>query len=53
MFFPVLFSFTIGTGVGVYVAQNYHVPNVQWWLQQTADIIRRMERQARKSEVEK
>jgi len=52
-FFPVLFSFAVGTGVGVYVAQNYRVPNVQWWLQQTTDIVRRMERQARKSQEEK
>lgn len=41
-FTPIAISFLVGTTVGVYVAQNYRVPDVRWWLRQGWLTVRRL-----------
>ncbi|KAJ7561304.1 hypothetical protein O6H91_03G023000 [Diphasiastrum complanatum] len=42
------FSFTLGTLVGVYVAQNYNVPNVQKMVSMGMVMVRQLEEAYRK-----
>lgn len=48
----VTFVFAVGAFTGMYVAQQYRVPNVKWWLEETRGALLRFERNMRK-EVDK
>mmetsp|Transcript_43346 Transcript_43346/g.169668 ORF Transcript_43346/g.169668 Transcript_43346/m.169668 type:complete len:86 (-) Transcript_43346:688-945(-) len=40
-FFPIAFSFFVGAAFGIYLAQNYKVPNVKWWLDEGISSVKR------------
>ncbi len=43
-----LFVFLIGNGMGIYIAQNYKVPNLKSWLLTTAEMLKKIEEGSRK-----
>lgn len=51
-FATVTVSFTVGACAGMYVAQEYNVPSVRWWLQETRSALTRWERRMRKEKEE-
>jgi len=51
-FVPVAVSFLVGTTVGVYVAQNYNVPNVEWWIKEGFNSVRKLNPPPKKQPVE-
>ena len=52
-FFRSAFSFTLGTVVGVFVAQNYDVPNVQKLYHTALSMVRQVEESHRKDPKKK
>lgn len=47
---PSTFSFSLGVAVGIYVAQNYNIPNVSTLLKKGVKVAGSIERAARKEE---
>jgi len=44
-----LLLFIIGNGMGMYIAQNYKVPDLKSWLSTTADMLKQIEEKSRKN----
>ncbi|KAK4535083.1 hypothetical protein CDCA_CDCA03G1108 [Cyanidium caldarium] len=47
-FATVTFVFAVGICTGMYVAQEYRVPNVKWWMEETRRALLRYEHDLRK-----
>jgi hypothetical protein len=52
-FTAVTFVFFMGTCTGMYVAQQYRVPNVKFWLEETRRAVLRFERTMRQEQTHK
>jgi len=42
------FCLLFGAGAGVYAAQNYHVPDIKAWIDQSWSLLKTLEERSRK-----
>jgi hypothetical protein len=52
MVFKHFFNFGIGVVVGLYIGQNYNIPDIKKWSFETFELAKKIEKKIRKDENE-
>ena len=53
MVFKHFFNFSIGVVIGLYIGQNYKIPDIKRWSNETVEIVKKLEKTIRKPSEER